>query len=392
MNSIQDKRRLDSHAESSRYNGVDWLRGVAILFIISVHLSVGTTPSWTRIAMLGSQTSVAIFAAISGFLLVLLLDRTQNKSAWYLVSHRAKRLLPTYLKWTVVYLIALPFLDWSFGIPHGYLANFGLRFLAKAFLRGAAEIHLWFIPCLFIASVVLVVMDRGGGGGMPLRSGWTYLFFGAVIALVGTNIGTNFANHDTRLFGWTMLGMGFSRIVRRLGDSPVSHPCAQMHCHCVDPCADRTFVGFRLPAFGGLRRCRVIAAGFLRPVHSRLTNRLVPVADKPCRVLFPSASIPNIVCCDTDMASRAAGYVLLAWSVDSGVAPISVPDGVIRLPSQASNIRGNCKTFVKVDGTKPVPPKMQVSRNICAGMGGPRFVAVSHRNWFLRGNCKTFDL
>ena len=48
--------------------------------------------------------------------------------------------------------------------------------------------------------------------------------------------------------------------------------------------------------------------------------------------------------------------------------------------------RGNftCKTFARVDGTKPVPPKMQVSRNICAVMGGPRFVAARFCNCLTR--------
>ena len=42
---------------------------------------------------------------------------------------------------------------------------------------------------------------------------------------------------------------------------------------------------------------------------------------------------------------------------------------------------GNCKTFAKVDGTKSIPPKMQTSRNICASMGGPRFVAARFCNY-----------
>ena len=44
--------------------------------------------------------------------------------------------------------------------------------------------------------------------------------------------------------------------------------------------------------------------------------------------------------------------------------------------------RDNCKTLAKADGTKPVPPKMRVPRNICAVMGGPRFVAAWFCNWF----------
>jgi len=199
--------------DAQRYNGFDWLRGVAALFIVAVHLSVGTTPSWSRISVFGSQTSIAVFAAISGFLLAILIDRSHSGSVWSLVAHRAKRLLPPYLKWTAFYLIALSLLDWRFGVPHSYLANFSPRFLATAVLRGAAEVHLWFVPSLFIASVSLVAVDAVLRG--PLRGAWVYLVCGAAIGLAGGYAGTNFASHDVRLFGWVMLGMGLSRIVRR---------------------------------------------------------------------------------------------------------------------------------------------------------------------------------
>jgi len=200
---------MDAH----RYNGFDWLRGVAILFIVTLHLSVGTTPSWSRISIFGAQSGVAVFAAISGFLLAVLIDKSSGGSVWSLVAHRARRLLPPYLKWTAFYLAALSFMDWRFGVPHGYLANFSPRFLATAVLRGAAEIHLWFVPSLFIASIALVAVDKVLRG--PLRSAWTYLVCGAAIGLAGSCAGTNFSNHDVRLFGWVMLGMGLSRIVRR---------------------------------------------------------------------------------------------------------------------------------------------------------------------------------
>ena len=199
--------------DAQRYNGFDWLRGVAILFIVTLHLSVGTTPSWSRISIFGAQSGVAVFAAISGFLLAVLIDRSRGGSVWSLVSHRATRLLPPYLKWTAFYLVALSFMDWRFGVPHGYLANFSPRFLAAAVLRGAAEIHLWFVPSLFFASVALVVVDMVLW--KPLRGAWAYLFCGAAIGLAASYAGTNFTNHDARLFGWVMLGMGLSRIVRR---------------------------------------------------------------------------------------------------------------------------------------------------------------------------------
>lgn len=201
------------NVDAQRYNGFDWLRGVAILFIASLHLSVGTTPSWSRLSVFGAQSGVAVFAAISGFLLAVLIDRSRGGSVWSLVSHRAIRLLPPYLKWTAFYLVALSLMDWRFGVPHGYLANFGPRFLATAVLRGAAEIHLWFVPSLFFASVALVVTDALLG--RPLRGAWAYLACGAAIGLAGSYAGTNFSNHDIRLFGWVMLGMGLSRIVRR---------------------------------------------------------------------------------------------------------------------------------------------------------------------------------
>ena len=198
----------------ARYNGLDWLRGLAALSVVAVHLSVGTTPSWARVAAFGSQTGVDLFAVASGFLLAILLDGSREKPMWGLIAHRAARLVPTYLMWTAFYLVALSLLDWGFGVPHGYLANLGPRFIVTAVLRGAAEVHLWFVPSLFFASVVLIAADR-----LPwaaLRNAWAYLACGAAIALFGSYIGTNFFCHDVRLFGWVMLGMGLSRVVRNL--------------------------------------------------------------------------------------------------------------------------------------------------------------------------------
>lgn len=201
----------------ARYNGLDWLRGLAALSVVAVHLSVGTTSSWVRVAAFGSQTGVDLFAVASGFLLAILLDGSRDKPIWGLITHRAARLIPTYLMWTAFYLIALSLLDWGFGVPHGYLAKLSPRFLVTAVLRGAAEVHLWFVPSLFFASVVLIAADR-----LPwtaLRNAWAYLVCGAAIALSGSYIGTNFFCHDVRLFGWVMLGMGLSRVVRSLDAS-----------------------------------------------------------------------------------------------------------------------------------------------------------------------------
>ena len=200
-----------------RYNGLDWLRGLAAFSVVAVHLSVGTTPSWARVAAFGSQTGVDLFAVVSGFLLAILLDGSRDKPVWGLISHRAVRLVPTYLMWTAFYLVALSLLDWGFGVPRGYLANLSPRFFVTAVLRGAAEVHLWFVPSLFFASVALIAVDR-----LPwaaLRNAWAYLACGAAIALSGSYAGTNFSCHDVRLFGWVMLGMGLSRIVRSLDAS-----------------------------------------------------------------------------------------------------------------------------------------------------------------------------
>lgn len=87
------------------YNGLDWLRGLAALAVVAVHLSVGTTPSWTRVAAFGSQTGVDLFAVASGFLLAILLDGSREKPMWGLIAHRAARLIPTYLMWTALRFI-----------------------------------------------------------------------------------------------------------------------------------------------------------------------------------------------------------------------------------------------------------------------------------------------
>ncbi len=208
-----NSREGNGPGEAARYNGFDWLRGFAALFIVAVHLSVGTTPAWTYISTFGSDVGIEIFAAISGFLLAILIDKSRDRQIGHLIIHRAKRLLPTYLMWTAAYLVALSLLDLAFGTPRGYLAGLSPCFIAKAVFRGSAEVHLWFVPCLFIASALLIIVDR-----IPwakLRGGWAYLIGGVMIGFVGDYWETRFVHYDVRLFGWLMFGMGLSRLVRR---------------------------------------------------------------------------------------------------------------------------------------------------------------------------------
>ncbi len=201
--------------KAQRFFGFDWLKGISAMFVISVHLSITTLPSFERISIFGAQTAIEIFAAISGFLLALRCDKSQKNSFFCVIMHRAVGILPAYLKWTAFYLLTLSLFDYAFGVPAGYLANINLLFLAKAILRGAAEIHLWFVPSLFLATVLLVVLDRILSAAAAHYWAWAYLICGAAIGLcVNYYAKTNFLCHDIRIFGWMMIGMSLSRIFR----------------------------------------------------------------------------------------------------------------------------------------------------------------------------------
>jgi surface polysaccharide O-acyltransferase-like enzyme len=136
----------------TRETGIDAFRALAIFMVVLLHclpLSVPDQPLWATLVALPARAAVPFFFVASGYFLPRY-DHLQP--AMFL--RPATRLLPAYLFWIPVYIAANSVLDATPYIP-GW----------KALIAGGPGFHLWFLPALGAAMVIvstgrLLVGDR----------------------------------------------------------------------------------------------------------------------------------------------------------------------------------------------------------------------------------------
>lgn len=183
-------------------SAIDLLRGVAALGIVGCHLLLAPrTQSATLITGL-CDVGVGIFAALSGYLMVL--GRWDGWGAY--VRKRAKRILPIYAVWTIVYLI----FSAVFQIVADGAVNaryFDVGWWVDVFFWGAAATHLWFLMSLFYAQVVMAGLFRK----LP-----SVYWIGSSLVLISISIWSNnwYVTYPVRLLAFLMLGRGLAAINR----------------------------------------------------------------------------------------------------------------------------------------------------------------------------------
>ena len=129
-----------------RKNGLDLLRGIAAFGIVGCHLGLSNrTPVGMWVTAL-CDFNVGLFAAISGFLM---------KDGDGYVKRRAKRILPVYLVWSLVYIVATAIFDIMMDGGQLNERYCSLRYWAGVLFLGDAAAHLWFLICLFYAQCIL---------------------------------------------------------------------------------------------------------------------------------------------------------------------------------------------------------------------------------------------
>ena len=194
----------ESPCEPCRYYGFDTVRSISACLVVGCHLSIRTSDAASAFLRY-NQIAIPLFAAISGFLLSRSVD---NETTGTVLRKRVVRLVPVHVIWTVVYLTAFSLTDQFLNTPVGYLQNMSPLFLAKAFLRGCATVHLWFLPSILYSSVVLVLTDHF----LP-RFKWLYLAVSVFVLFATAFLNNHFANYDMRLFGYLLMGFGLFRLL-----------------------------------------------------------------------------------------------------------------------------------------------------------------------------------
>lgn len=186
-----------------RIHGVDLLRGIAAFGIVGCHLSLSPRTVGGELVTILCDFNVGVFAVIAGLLMGM---KTESDTVVGYGWRRIKRLLPTYFFWSGVFIVATCafdlILDGGRLNPQYRTAEFWL----KAVFLGGTATHLWFLPCLFYAQVVMCVIS-----GLPLK-GWMWMIVGFLLIVPSALMGNWFGTYPLRLFAFLVTGYGLGRM------------------------------------------------------------------------------------------------------------------------------------------------------------------------------------
>ena len=134
---------------------IEFLKGLAILAVVIIHLinvfisrlaPHGTSWNLLVIADQFTRFSVPLFVALSGFALAQKYA-SRPPHYWEFFTRRSFKLIPPYLLWSAVYILAAlivpAWATFSGGTP-----------LWEVILFGKAQYHLYFVPMLFQAYLI----------------------------------------------------------------------------------------------------------------------------------------------------------------------------------------------------------------------------------------------
>lgn len=226
-----------------RYDGIDWLRGMAAFGIVGCHLALSPMDDkcW-RIHDL-CDMNVGLFAALSGFLMWKQEGLGGLKNY---VNKRCSRLLPIYLVWTLVFMI--------FGFVFDIFIRHGINekwlrwsFYPKVLFGGQISAHLWFLICLLYVQIIVAafanIFNRIGQ--------WGLLAMGFAISVVSSYyMNIWIFGYPVRMLGFVLTGYALMSVVKKSGDFVkrwfllwlgVALITTIMH-YCIRPCVVPVFV------------------------------------------------------------------------------------------------------------------------------------------------------
>lgn len=196
------------------YYGLDLIRGIAAFGIVGCHLGLSQRTSGGAWVTALCNFNVGLFAVISGFLM-----NSGTKGLGEYVRKRARRILPTYLVWSLVYVVATAVFDLVLDGGHLNERYYSLSSWVQVLFCGSAATHLWFLICLFYSQVILtgvnVVMEW-----MKLQNVAKKMVLGvASVALLVCSV--SFSNwcclYPVRLMAFLILGYLLKDLVKTNG-------------------------------------------------------------------------------------------------------------------------------------------------------------------------------
>ena len=180
-----------------RIQGLDILRGLSAFLIVGNHLQLESYTASSGLALSYCNLGVGIFAALAGYFMDSSKMMSYKDESTYIVK-RAKRLLPVYAIWSVVFLIASAIFQL---LVSGCLKGkyFLVSFWIKAIFCGDSSTHLWFIISLLYAQIIFSFVVNF----LP-RCVW--FLVGVVLVSVSQYWHVWFAVYPLRLFAFLVLG------------------------------------------------------------------------------------------------------------------------------------------------------------------------------------------
>ena len=182
-----------------KYDGIDWLRGIAAFGIVGCHLALApmSDACW-RIRDL-CDMNVGLFAALSGF---LMFKNGGIANLREYMKKRCLRLLPVYFIWTLVFIAFGLIFDAT--VRHGLNTKWqDLWFYPKVVFGGQASAHLWFLICLFYVQIVVAMFSKV----LQLLGGWILLVLGFVVVFAASlYMNVWFWGYPIRMLGFVLTG------------------------------------------------------------------------------------------------------------------------------------------------------------------------------------------
>ena len=193
--------------------GLTLLKGLAAFGVVGCHLFLAPVTQCADKALHYCDLSVAVFGAVSGYLLLLSFDekiKCPDFSLRRLILHRAWRILPAYFFWTGVFLVASPILNVL--VRHETLDEryLTVAFWCSAILRGGSSTHLWYLAHLFWWSLLLYAL---WGVSFRVFAHWISMLLLAFASLgVCVGVGGEFCDYGLRLLAFMSLGGALARL------------------------------------------------------------------------------------------------------------------------------------------------------------------------------------
>lgn len=191
-----------------RYWGLDLLRCLAAFGIVGCHLSLPerTEGGWLVTSL--CDYNVGLFAAVAGFLM----DGVEGAGELMgYVNKRACRLLPSYVMWSVVFLLMTIVFDLLHDGGQVNPRYHTVQFWISVIFLGGSATHLWFLASLFYTQVLTALAF---GVFNETKHGVLWMLLGAGLVYASVNLGNWYGTYPIRLLAFLVTGHGIGVLIK----------------------------------------------------------------------------------------------------------------------------------------------------------------------------------